>query len=1070
MTPEKDTPPSPLRSARFSIPIRDAATLRRPRLIDFFHENIHRKVIFIAAAAGYGKSAILVDFASEVEYPTAWCQLDSVDCDAAILADDIVSAIRHLRPNFQSIVSSLTAQRNFNTAALASALARDIASAFDDYTILVLDNFHLVQDSENAMTFIDAFVPELPEQIHLLIAGRVIPESQVFTNLATTDQIVGMDEDYLQFTPDEVQTLIKQRHNIEMPFAAAEELTANTEGWITAILLSTYSMWRGMTANIARARQTESVYGFLAEEVLDQQPQEIKTFLLESSVLPDMDVEICNEVLERTDSAQFLKLAEERHLFVNTVGDEFRAYQYHNLFRDFLIDKLRSQDPERLSTIQKRTADWYNTQGMIEAAVTFYMLAGCVEQATQIIETQAGKMYATGRYTTLAHWADQLGQHTYDTPYLNLMLALINTDRGRWDAVEERLKLAERKFTEMSDTVGCLKVQLHRGFVFYCHGNFEKGRDLINEVIRNATTLGEEDVLGAAHLHLGMCLFRLAKLAEAEQHLHRAVEILERQQKKHDLAVAMDNLSLVLHARGQNKEAEIAQQRALDLWRELKAASSLAVSLNNIGWNLHLLGQHEAAIATYNEALEWAKRGGIARAEIAILNGQSEIFTDLGDYETALSLAQEAIRRSEKGIDTTVKVYLYRGMARLERLQGHYAAALEWIERANLFQVKAHLALGSVDGLHGLILVEMGKTEEGVKILNRACDELEQSNALIDLAQALLFRAHTEFCNGRKDEALQTLTRALAASQRSGYDQMLVSEVNQTRDLFEAFADHPEIGSRLRALIARAESASTSIKRLRQAESMQTVMNKKANELHIEVRALGQSCVYKNGNEITKATWVSQKTRELFIFLVDRSPVSRETILEIFWRDKPTAQAVNNLNQTLFRLRRAIGQETVILENNECRLSPNMMVIYDAAIFESKAKAALGMGQGDLRRLEPLASAIELYGGDYLADFAVEWAGERRHALGELFINAACAYTDDLMGLTRYAETRDVLNKALKIEPLRDDLHQRMLICLHKMGRRHEVVNHYLKYCDLCRTELGLPPSPEMQTLYSRLI
>jgi DNA-binding SARP family transcriptional activator len=74
------------------------------------------------------------------------------------------------------------------------------------------------------------------------------------------------------------------------------------------------------------------------------------------------------------------------------------------------------------------------------------------------------------------------------------------------------------------------------------------------------------------------------------------------------------------------------------------------------------------------------------------------------------------------------------------------------------------------------------------------------------------------------------------------------------------------------------------------------------------------------------------------------------------------------------------------------------------------------------------------------------------------------------MGFTRYAETRDVLNKALKIEPLRDDLHERMLICLHKMGRRHEVVNHYLKYCDLYRTELGLPPSPEMQTLYSRLI
>ena len=274
-------------------------------------------------------------------------QLDDTDRDAATLAEDTVAAVRHLRADFQSIVPSLTAQRGTEAVALASALARDIASAFDDYVILVLDNFHLVQDSEEAMRFMDAFVPELPEQIHLLIAGRAIPDSPVFTHLAITDQIAGIDEDYLRFTPEEVQALLQQRHNLEMPRLVAEELTANTEGWITAILMSTYSMWRGMTASAAQARQSESVYGFLAEEVLDQQPSPMKTFLLESSVLPDMDVEICNEVLERTDSAHFLKQAEERHLFVNTVGDEFRAYQYHNPLPRF---------PERQTAISRPPA------------------------------------------------------------------------------------------------------------------------------------------------------------------------------------------------------------------------------------------------------------------------------------------------------------------------------------------------------------------------------------------------------------------------------------------------------------------------------------------------------------------------------------------------------------------------------------------------------------------------------------------------------------------------------------------------------------------------------------------
>lgn len=1070
MTFAKDTPPSPLQSARFSIPSRAPNALRRPRLIDFLHENIHRKVVFVAAAAGYGKTALLSDFVLEVEYPVVWCQLDETDRDAASLTDDIFSAIQYLRPDFQSIVPSLIAQRGADTVGVASALARDIASAFDDYTILVLDNFHLVQDSEEAMRFMDAFVPELPEQIHLLIAGRAIPDSPAFTNLAATEQIVGMDEDSLRFTPDEVQTLLRHRHNVEMPYPDAEELAANTEGWITAILMSTYSMYRGMTASVAQARQSESVYGFLAEEVLDQQPLPMKTFLLESSVLPDMDAEICNGVLERSDSEHFLKQAEERHLFVNTVGDEFRAYQYHNLFRDFLSDKLRSQGPKRLAVIQQRAAQWYYTRGMIEAAVTFYMMADCVEQATQIIEAQAVKMYTTGRYATLNHWAEHLGQNISNAPHLNLMLAIASTDRGQLDTAEERLKLAQIGFESSADEHGCLEVQMHQSFVWYRRGEFEKGLELAHDGLQKAAELKRDDLEGRIKEIIGLCLFRLGKLPEAEKQLREYVESVEHQHKSYDLASAFNNLSLVLNAECKSEEAQRTQQRALELWREQNAASPLAHILNNIGWNLHLMGQHESALATYGEALEWARRGGNTRAEIGILNGQSEIWTDLGDYELAYTLANLAMQKSDRVAEAAIKVYLYRGLARLERLHKKWDAALEWIEKAKSLLAKSTVGSANVESLRGMIWVERGEIEKGREILARTCDDLERSHSLIDLAQASLFRACAEFRSGNKGEAIQSLTRALAASQESGYDQMLVSEANQTRDLLEAFSDQPDMSSRLKALITRAEGTSAVLKKIRQAESAQPMMNKKAQKLNIEVRALGQSCVYKNGEEITKAMWVSQKTRELFIFLVDRAPVPRENILEIFWGGKSTAQAVNNLNQHLFRLRRALGQEAVILENNECRLSPDTIITYDAALFESKAKAALTMPQGDLRRLEPLAMAIEVYGGEYLVDVAVEWAAERREALSELFINAACAYADELMSLTRYAETRDILNKALKIEPLRDDLHQRMLICLHKMGRRHEVVNHYLKYCDLYRTELGLPPTPEIQTLYSRLI
>ena len=1070
MTSAKDTPPSPLQLARFSIPSRAPNALRRPRLIDFLHENIHRKVIFVAAAAGYGKTALLSDFVLEVESPVVWCQLDDTDRDAATFAEDAVTAVRHLRADFQSNVTSLAAQRGTGAVALASALARDIASAFDDYVILVLDNFHLVQDSEEAMRFMDTFVPELPEQIHLLIAGRAIPGSPVFTQLAITDQIAGLDEDYLRFTPEEVQALLQQRHNLDMPRLVAEELTANTEGWITAILMSTYSMWRGMTASTARARESESVYGFLAEEVLDQQPPPMKTFLLESSVLPDMDVEICDEVLERTDSEHFLKQAEERHLFVNTVGDEFRAYQYHNLFRDFLSDKLRSQDPQRLALIQQRAAHWYYSRGMIEAAVTFYMMAGCVGQATQIIEAQAVEMFSSSRYATLNHWADQLGEHIVNAPRLNLMLAIANTDRGRLDFAEERLKLAQNGFELSADEHGSLETQMHQSSIWYRRGEFEQGLELANASLQKAIDLKRDDLAGRIKVTLGLCLFRSGKLLKAEKVLSESAEIMGRLEKNYDLASVLNDLALVLNALGKSEEAQRAQQQALELWREQNAASPLANILNNIGWNLHLMGQHESALATYAEALEWARRGGNTRLEVAIFNGQSEVFADIGDYTTAYTLASAAIQKSERVAETAIKVYLYRSMARLERLHKNWNAALEWIERAKSLLANSAPGFANVEGLRGMIWVERGEIEKGIETLVRACDELERSQSLIDLAQAYLFRACAEFRSGNKGEAIQSLTRALAAAQGSGYDQMLISEVGQTLDLFKTFSDDPNIGARLRQLMIAAESAQAMGARLGRSSETLSAMDKKTQALHIEVRALGQSAVYKNGVEITKAEWVTQKTRELFLFIVDQTAVTRNDIVTMFWGDKSSAQGVGNFHQTLYRLRRAFGMDAVVLEKQEYRISPEVTITYDAANFESQAAMALAMAPGDLKRLNPLSAAIQSYSGEYLADVTADWAVSRRESLHTLYLNVAGVYADELMNFTRYNEARDILRTALKVESLRDDLHRRMLVCLHKMGRRHEVVKHYLGYCDLYRNELGLPPSPEIQSLYSRLI
>ena len=237
-----------------------------------------------------------------------------------------------------------------------------------------------------------------------------------------------------------------------------------------------------------------------------------------------------------------------------------------------------------------------------------------------------------------------------------------------------------------------------------------------------------------------------------------------------------------------------------------------------------------------------------------------------------------------------------------------------------------------------------------------------------------------------------------------------------------------------------------------------------------QIFALGAGRALKQGVEISKSEWISQRTRELFFFLIDRAPIARNEILETFWPDKPLARAVANLYQTLYRLRRVIGGDVVVLEDQACRLTPDFQFDYDVTRFEIQARHALTLPTDSVQQLGQLALAAQLCPGEYLSDLSTDWTLFRREALNQLYVKVLRQYAAALTRVTRYSEARETLQKALTLEPFQDDLHEQMLLCLARLGRRHEVVDYYRRYRDTLQAELGLDPPSEIRALYARLI
>jgi len=1056
------------RPSRYTVPRTPPDLLERPRLIEFLQRHLNRKLLLVCASPGYGKTALAVNFAHQADFPLAWLSLDETDRDIVTIVGDLFQALHRalldwLPPPPETLGLPSAASQ---PVSLGLALTQALDQAATDFTVLVIDDFHLVDDSPAVVEFFDSFIESLPPQLHVILLSRRIPPLKI-ASLAARQEIAGMSEEHLRFTAAEVQALLQKRNNLTLPANDAETLVSHTEGWITGILLSSQLIWRGLLSNVGMGReQYGMVYDYLAEEVLEQQPQDLRLFLMEAAVLPEMDPVSCDSILERNDSAKMLDQVEARRLFVTAVGEPQPSYRFHNLFREFLTARLRQRNPLRMQSLQRRAAEWYSQNGLPEAAFNLFVASGDKAKAGALADAHAQTLFEAGRREILLQWASQLGDIALDVPRLQLMVTDTFVDRGDIDKGEEAAALAQAGFERKLDKIGLVRVELRKAWQCVQRTNFEEGLRRALAVLDRGES--EEVVLSDRALaarYAGRCELELNRPRDALEHLRQAAQWFAEVNHEYNHALALTDLALVLRVLGQTAEVAQAQQRALSIWRKMGVPGPIARVLNNVGYDLHMLGQYQSARATYQEAVDWARKAGERQTQAHILVSQADLLRDLGESQWAADLYSNALKIAQESGDNSLQSYVFWEMADLNRSARNFPAALEWLRRADL-------AVGQPAGsppmrhsaLHGAILTEMGDIQAGREKLEESSDRLEKSEGpFADLAWILLLLARSQFRLGLLEKCEASLSRALRLARDLGYDQMLVREAEACRDLLEGFADSAELGPQVRALMARARAM------VSQKEALVPPVQSDVPS-PIQIHALGPARVVVKGREIQRSEWVSQRARELFFFLVDRAPVNRDELLATFWPDIPQGRALTNLYQTLYRLRRALGEEVVVLREQTCHFSENLEMRYDVATFEALARAAISMPFQDLRRVGALEAAIQAYSGEYLAYLPVDWARQRREELSEEFVRVLREYADELIAVTRYSEARGALTRALASEPLRDDLHQRMLKVLAAQGRIHEVVDHYQHYCESLRKEMGLDPPSETRSLYGSLI
>jgi len=1058
---------------RVRLPQRRQDVVSRARLLDILHRGLQRKLTFVSAPAGYGKTTLLVDFAADLDATICWYSISPDHNDLAAFAEHTLAAFQQHFPKFgEGLVRLLqTPGSALEPYSLATDFANELVTQIGDVCILMLDDFHLVGEAPKITDFVETLLEHLPDHVRLVIAGRSyygIPS----VNLHAHGDLAVIGEKELRFRADELQALVKQNYRRLLSNEQAAQLAKVSDGWIVAILLTSGGIQQGNIPKLDGAK--EDLYAFLAEEVLLQQPPALQTLLLATSIVDEFDEPLCNHLLETDSCKDLLGELVGRNLFVaqtisQTDSGEASSYQYHHLFSEFLRDRLWKTGPATARALHQRAAEWYAEREAWELAVRHRLAASDHEGAARWMDQVAPSLFVAGHSQLLAKWVEALSQPSDLRSYApRLLLSHVKTlvDQGKFGALPEQLlDIAENAFHEKGDDEETANTILIRGRILCQQGNFAKALTLTQDAQKLLKTATNHRWYQSKRLE-GVCNGYLGNLDQAIAALEVAISGFRDLEQHHDLAEALNDLGLFQFEQGNVMAAQNCWLEALKIRRTLSNHGALAVALNNVGYIFYQVGHYQQAWQAYEEALQAVQSAKIVWLAAAILNGKGDLLRDIEEWQLAENSYASAAKIGEAIADQNNLAYTYTGLTDLERLRGNFSHAFDWLRQAAYCR-KDTLDSPTYQAGLGTIYLDMGQIELAQEAFDKVL-RVWQDSAKPSQSQTLVefLMAQAQFEGGQPERCLEMLAQALRHSAQLGYDQFLVVAGRQARPMLAYASKNWNSSPQLRSLIQRIEQFQTGLTSL---ERVTKVAAEPAQPLRLELFAFGAGRVQRDGAPIPPSAWAS-RSRALFFYLADRGQASKDEIALDFWPDFSPEKITNNFHATLWRVRRAIGREVLLFEDERYKLSPSVMLWHDVAEFETRIRRVFRNSLSPEEKAEVWREAIALYQGHYLQDISLEWAERRRRELQSNYLLALTQLADWGLSGQYYREARGLYEKAIAVDPVLDEAHAGLMKCLYHIESPAAARAHFLTYRKMLKDEFGYDPPSSLQALYEQMV
>ncbi len=783
---------SPLIQTKFHLPSPRRNLVARPRLQARLAGAADAKLILVSAPAGFGKTTLVSAWLGTVAAAgaaVAWLSLDERDNDPGLFWSYVLAALELAVPGLGTNARALLDSPNTPPDPVLATLVNELHGVERD-VVLVLDDFHVIENPE-ILDEVNYLLDHLPPGVRLVVTSRADPRVPL-ARLRVRGELVEIRAADLRFTADEAAEYLNGTMGLELTPNDIATLDARTEGWIAALQLAALSMrGREDVADFIAGFSGDDrfIVDYLVGEVLHRQPESVRRFLLQTSVLDRLEGSLCDAVTGETAGKATLVALDRENLFVVPLDDRREWYRYHHLFADVLRARLLDEDPQAPTELHRRAAGWFAGHDDPSSAIRHALAAGDVDRAADFAELALPDLRRSRQDATMHAWVQLIPDDAVRVrPVLAIGFVGALMSIGALDRVDEYLRDVERWLAltpAARDAAGMIVVDeaqlptLPGAIEMYRAALALMGGDIVSTVDHATRVLvlaPDDDEMGraAAHALLGLAAWSEGNLDTAFAQYSDSIARMRRAGHIADILGCSIAMADIRVAQGRLRDAQRLYEQGLQLVADhgggpLRGIADMHVGLAEI---LRERDDRDAAAAQLQRAQElelfgtrqYPYRSRAIRAGLRLADG---------DTAGCLAFLEEAERVYDTDFSPAVRPIGAR-RARAYVRQGDRNAARAWVRERNLSTDDELRYVNEFEHITlAIILVNDAPGERELQQVSAMLDRLlaaaeagGRGSSVIEIlaVQALAFDAR-----GDASRALDTLRRAVTLAEPEGY-------------------------------------------------------------------------------------------------------------------------------------------------------------------------------------------------------------------------------------------------------------------------------------------------------------